>query len=74
LQELKGFKRITLDPGAKKTVTFTLNRKSLEFLNYSMKPVLEPGTIEVMVGASSADIKQNGKFTIVEKSTGRKHK
>jgi beta-glucosidase len=74
LKELKGFKRIALDPGEKKTITFTLDRKSLEFLNYSMKPVLEPGTIEVMVGASSADIKQNGKFTIVEKSTGRKHK
>jgi beta-glucosidase len=74
VQELKGFKRITLGPGEQKTVTFTLDRKSLEFLNYAMKPVLEPGTIEVMVGSSSADIRQHGKFAIVEKSSGRKHK
>ena len=73
-KELKGFKRISLEPGATKTVKFTLSRKSLEFLDRNLKPVVEPGTVELMVGASSADIRLNGGLTIVDKSASKKHK
>ncbi len=53
VRELKGFKRITLDPGAKRTVEFTLKAGDLKFLGRDMKPVLEPGEFQVIVGTSS---------------------
>ncbi|MFI5251502.1 MAG: glycoside hydrolase family 3 N-terminal domain-containing protein [Bacteroidota bacterium] len=74
LKELKGFKRVGLDPGEKKSVSFTLDRQSLEFLNQAMKPVVEPGTVEVMIGTSSADIKQRGSFTIAAEPNGKRRR
>jgi beta-glucosidase len=53
VKELKGFKRITLQPGEKRSVEFTLGRKELEFLGRDLKPVIEPGEFEVFVGNSS---------------------
>lgn len=50
LKELKGFQRITLQPGEKRTVTFTLGPKQLALLDRHLEPVVEPGTFEVMVG------------------------
>ncbi len=67
LKELKGFKRITLDPKEKGTVTFELSREELEYLDEKMKYVLEAGTIEVLVGSSSEDIRLKSSFEIVER-------
>ena len=53
VRELKGFKRITLKPGEKQTVEFTVDRSHLEFLGRDLKPVLEPGEFQVNVGTSS---------------------
>lgn len=53
VRELKGFKRITLKPEEKQTVDFTLTPKHLEFLGRDLKPVIEPGEIQVIVGTSS---------------------
>ncbi|NDJ75940.1 MAG: beta-glucosidase [Chloroflexi bacterium] len=64
VQELKGFVRILLEPGEKKTVTFTLPVAMLGFYNREMAFVVEPGEIEVMVGSSSADIRARRRFTI----------
>jgi len=64
LKELKGFKRITLDPGQKKQVIFTLSAEQLGFYDKDMRYVIEPGEIKVMVGSSSADIHLEGKFKI----------
>jgi beta-glucosidase len=57
LKELKGFKRITLAAGEKKTVTLTLKPDQLSFLDRKMKYVIEPGDWEIMVGSSSEDIR-----------------
>ncbi len=65
VKELKGFKRVTLEPGAKQTVTFRLAVNQLGFYNRDMQFVVEPGAIEVMVGSSSADIRVSGSFEIV---------
>ncbi|RJP69457.1 MAG: beta-glucosidase [Candidatus Abyssobacteria bacterium SURF_17] len=65
VKELKGFKRITLAPGEKKTVMFTLFVTQLGFYNRDMQFVVEPGTIEVMLGSSSDDIRATGEFEIV---------
>lgn len=57
VKELKDFKKIMLQPGEKKTVTFSINRDKLSFYNAQLQWVAEPGEFEVMIGASSADIK-----------------
>jgi beta-glucosidase len=69
VKELKGFKRITLEPGEKKTVTFTLAVSQLGLYNQDMEFVVEPGAVEVMVGSSSEDIRLTGKFDIVGETT-----
>lgn len=57
IKELKGFKRITLEPGQSKTVEFTLGRDAFEFWNAQMKRVVEPGSFDILVGPSSVDLK-----------------
>jgi beta-glucosidase len=53
VKELRGFERVTLAPGEKKTVTFTLGPDALSLVDRRMQRVVEPGRFEVMVGASS---------------------
>jgi beta-glucosidase len=55
VKELKGFQRITLRPGEKRRIEFTLTREHLGLYNREMQFVVEPGEFKVMVGASSAD-------------------
>jgi beta-glucosidase len=57
VQELMGFARLSLAPGASQRVTFDVRRDQLRFLDASMRVVEEPGTWRVMVGASSRDIR-----------------
>ena len=64
IMELKGFRRVSLDPGETKTVTFTLNEKEMLMLDEAMRWVVEPGDFKVMVGASSEDIRSEGVFTV----------
>ena len=68
-RELKGFKRITLKPGEKQTVEFTLGPKDLSFLGRDLKPVLEPGEFQVIVGTSSDNGAQSV-FEIVDPKLG----
>ncbi len=65
IKELKDFSKITLKPGEKKTVTFTITPDKLSFYNREMKKLVEPGEFEVMVGTSSA-VNQKVKFTVTE--------
>ena len=65
LKELKGFKRITLEPGERKTVEFILGSKELSFYDTAMNLIIEPGTFEVMVGSSSEDIRLKGSFEVI---------
>ncbi|KEZ94338.1 beta-xylosidase [Nonlabens ulvanivorans] len=55
LKMLKGFERVTLKPGEKRTITFDLGFDELNILNQEMKKVVEPGTFTILVGASSID-------------------
>jgi len=57
VQELKGFKRITLAPGASQTVDFVLDSKSFAYWNESMKYLVEPGEFLISSGGNSADLK-----------------
>ncbi|HWD20678.1 MAG TPA: glycoside hydrolase family 3 N-terminal domain-containing protein [Verrucomicrobiae bacterium] len=55
LKELKGFQRVTLQPGEKTIVSLALTPDLLAFHNVDMKLVVEPGEFEIMVGSSSRD-------------------
>ena len=54
VKELKGFKRIHLEPGQTQTVEFSLGFEQLSSLDLDMRPRVEPGLFDVMVGPSSA--------------------
>ncbi len=55
VKELKGFQKISLQPGEKKSVVFTITTKDLKFYNNQLKYDWEPGQFVVQIGASSAD-------------------
>ncbi|MCU0465670.1 MAG: glycoside hydrolase family 3 C-terminal domain-containing protein [Anaerolineae bacterium] len=69
VKALKGFKRVHLSAGQSKRVTFHLSAQHLAFYGLDMRYQVEPGEVTVMVGASSADIRLNGSFTITGAST-----
>ena len=62
--QLRGFERIHLASGEKKTVTFILQPEDLQILDANYRWTVEPGDFEVLVGSSSLDIRQKSKFTI----------
>ena len=64
IKELKGFSRISLEPGETKNVTFVLLPEDLSLFDRNMSEVVEPGIFEVMVGSSSNDIRLKGKFEV----------
>jgi beta-glucosidase len=54
--ELKGFQRITLQPGETKTVSLEITPERLSFWNIDMQRVVEPGDFLIMVGPNSQDL------------------
>jgi beta-glucosidase len=56
IKELRGFRRITLEPGETRTVEFTVGFDQLSFLDLDMHRVVEPGTFKIMVGGNSVDV------------------
>ncbi|HEX8414074.1 MAG TPA: glycoside hydrolase family 3 C-terminal domain-containing protein, partial [Sphingomicrobium sp.] len=55
--ELKGFQRVTLQPGERRTLTFRLGPDELSLWNVNMKRVVEPGTFTVSAGPNSVQLK-----------------
>ena len=55
VKELKGFSRVTLAPGASKTVSFTVHGEDLGSYDPQMKWIVPPGTYDVWIGPSSAE-------------------
>ncbi len=62
---LRGFERISLQPGEEKTVRFDLGPQELGLWDKNMNFTVEPGLFKVMIGASSADIRLEGRFEII---------
>lgn len=62
---LRGFERIALKAGEEKEIHFTLHPQDLGLWDKNMNFRVEPGDFKVMVGASSTDIRLEGKFNIV---------
>ena len=64
VKELKGFEKVALEPGEKKTVHLKLTPEDLSLFDRDMNFIVEPGIFEVMVGSSSKDIKLKGEFEV----------
>ena len=65
VKELRGFQRIGLAPKERRSVTFALPSSDLAFYDVqSKKFVVEPGTFDIMVGSSSADIRLKDKLQV----------
>ena len=62
---LRGFERVSLEPGEKKTLQFTLQPDDLALLDKNMNWTVEPGKFEVRIGSSSTDIRLRQEFEIV---------
>jgi beta-glucosidase len=64
-KELKGFRKVTLEPGESKLVEFTLDERSLAFYDpHKSAWVAEPGEFEVQVGSSSRNVRLIEKFIL----------
>jgi len=55
IKELKGFRKISLQPGQTQTVALDITPESLAFYDVNMSYVVEPGEFEIMIGSSSRD-------------------
>jgi len=64
VKELKGFAKVALAPGETKTVTMTINARSLSFYHKELRDWYAPsGTYGVLVGSASDDIRLTGKIS-----------
>jgi beta-glucosidase len=58
VKELRGFRRITLEPGESRTVAFVLRQGDLSFYGRDLRRIVEPGTFTVFVGTSSETVRE----------------
>jgi beta-glucosidase len=66
-KELKGFAKVSLAPGERRRVTVELDARAFAFYDVARRDwVVEPGSFEVLVGASSTDIRANTRLEIGE--------
>ncbi|HPZ65211.1 MAG TPA: glycoside hydrolase family 3 C-terminal domain-containing protein [Bacillota bacterium] len=64
-KELKGFKKVFLEPGEEKSVEMTLNRRSFAYYNVNINDWhVENGEYTILIGASSRDIRLSKKITL----------
>ncbi|GAA5125536.1 beta-glucosidase BglX [Luteolibacter yonseiensis] len=64
LKELRGYQRVTLAPGETRTISFPIRDTELAFLGRDLKPVVEPGEFEVMVGTCSTKVSR-ARFNLI---------
>ena len=65
IKELKGFKKVFLQPGESRRVTIELDQRSFAFFDTDRHLwVAKPDTYNIIVGASSQDIRLNGQFKL----------
>lgn len=64
VKELKDFAKVFLKSGETKTIQFVISKEKLSFYNQKLEWVAEPGDFEVMIGASSRDIRLKSDFVL----------
>jgi beta-glucosidase len=57
VKDLKGFKKIMLQPGESKEVSFTITTEDLKFYNTDLQHIWEPGEFIIQIGTNSQDVK-----------------
>jgi beta-glucosidase len=57
IKELKAFERVTLQPGERRTVRFTLGPEAFRMWDIDMNEVVEPGLFDILTGPNSEDLK-----------------
>ena len=65
VRELKGFRKVSLAPGASETVRFTIRRDLLGFVGLDNKLVVEPGMFDVWIAPSSEADGLKGSFELI---------
>ena len=65
VRELRGFRRVRLEPGERRTVTFRLSAEQFAYVGADYRRVVEPGTIGIAVGTSSVDLPLTATVTFV---------
>lgn len=65
VKELKDFKKIFLQSGESKQVTFIIDKEKLSFYNQNLQWTTEPGEFNIMIGTSSEDIRLKQVFELV---------
>lgn len=66
-KELKGFKKVSLNPGESCDVSLTIDSSALSFYDEKMgKWIAEPGQFEALLGSASDDLPLKAKFTLTE--------
>jgi len=68
VKELKGFHRVSLDPGERRRVEFEITPEMMSLLDPELNRLREAGEFQVMIGASSQDIRLEGTFSVTEDS------
>lgn len=71
VKELKAFQRVHLAPNETRTIEFVMPAAQLAFFDEAMQLIIEPGTIQVMVGSSAHDIRLRDAFEIVGREPRR---
>ena len=66
IKELKDFQKIHLNAGETKTVKFVIDNEKLSFYNDKLEFKSEPGDFDLMIGASSEDIRLKGNFELLD--------
>lgn len=67
VKELRGFERVTLNPGETTTVAFEIGPDDLSFYGTDMEKVVEPGRFDVMIGHSATNVAASTPLEVVEK-------
>ena len=62
--ELKGFRRVRLEPGESAAISMKITPEALTMLDEHLRPTIEPGDFRVMIGASSKDIRLHGTLRV----------
>jgi beta-glucosidase len=65
VRELKGFARLSIGVGERRRVTLSVDMSQAAFHGRDLKFAVEPGEMEVLIGASSEDIRYRADFRII---------
>lgn len=66
MKELKDFQKINLKAGESRTIKFIINKEKLSYFTQQLQWVAEPGDFELMIGASSKDIRLKDNFELIK--------